>query len=544
MSSQPAKTYPRRLAIEIGVFFAYLLGAVVFTYPLITDMDDAIKDIGDPLLDTWAIAWVAHQLPRDPVHLFDANRYYPETGTLAFTDPMLGISIPVAPVQWLFDNPVLTLNVAMLLTLALSGYGMYRLASTLTGSGMAGLVAGSIFAFNAYRLSHLSHVNLQAMAFIPLFFLCLGRYLEAGERRHLLGVGIFLWLISASCAYYGVFAWTVLMVALPYEIWRTGAWKRRRRVIALGTTIALSAAAYLPLALPLLRLRSEFGFERPLARIERPSARPVDYLRSGARLHRAVGLAPPRRGRSLFPGMLAVALGLLSLAHLSRRAGLYVLIGLFAAWASLGPAYGLYGWLHAYFPGISGLRAPPRYSIFVTFALAALAGIAASWILDRLPGWRGVVAGSALAVFPLVESFAGPIPYTKAPEIPAVYGWLAAQPDPAPVVEMPLDWELYKNSIYLYWSTTHFKPIANGHSTLIPPVFVEIRDSMDHFPDAASVGRLRSLGFRYVILHRDFYLHARAQRLEHAMTQHPGLRVAFRTENETLFEIVPATVAR
>ena len=331
MNSNSGARSPRRRLVEIAVFVGFLLGATVFTYPLVWNLDDAVKDIGDPLLDTWAIAWVAHQLPRDPLHLFDANRFYPETGTLAFTDPMLAISIPVAPVQWLFNNPVLTLNVAMLLTLALSGYGMYRLVSALTGSGMAGAVGGSIFTFNAYRLSHLAHVNLQAMAFIPLFFLCLGLYLEEGKRRHLIGVGVFLWLVSASCAYYGVFTWTVLAVALPYEIWRTGAWKRRRQVVALGLTIAVSAVAYLPLALPLMRLRQDFGFERPIVRVQRASARPVDYLRSAAHVHRAIGLEPPERGRSLFPGVLALVLGLVALARPSRRAGLYALIGVFGA---------------------------------------------------------------------------------------------------------------------------------------------------------------------------------------------------------------------
>ncbi len=205
MNSNSGARSPRRRLVEIAVFVGFLLGATVFTYPLVWNLDDAVKDIGDPLLDTWAIAWVAHQLPRDPLHLFDANRFYPETGTLALTDPMLAISIPVAPVQWLFNNPVLTLNVAMLLTLALSGYGMYRLVSALTGSGMAGAVGGSIFTFNAYRLSHLAHV------------------------------------------------------------------------------------------------------------------------------HRAIGLEPPERGRSLFPGVLALVLGLVALARPSRRAGLYALIGVFGA---------------------------------------------------------------------------------------------------------------------------------------------------------------------------------------------------------------------
>ena len=57
---------------EIIVFVLYLVGAVVFTYPLARDIRTATTDHSDPLLDAWALAWVAHQLPRDPIHLFDS----------------------------------------------------------------------------------------------------------------------------------------------------------------------------------------------------------------------------------------------------------------------------------------------------------------------------------------------------------------------------------------------------------------------------------------------------------------------------------------
>ena len=46
-------------------------------------------DIGDPLLSTWRLSWFAHQLPRDPAHLFDGNIFYPAKNTLAFSDAML-----------------------------------------------------------------------------------------------------------------------------------------------------------------------------------------------------------------------------------------------------------------------------------------------------------------------------------------------------------------------------------------------------------------------------------------------------------------------
>src|SRR3989304_8528339 len=124
------------------VFALFLAGAMVFTYPLVGNLWTAVTAHVDPLLDAWTLAWTAHQLPRDPAHLFDANRFYPEKGTLAFHDPMVALGAILAPLQWAFGEPVLTLNLGMLLSLALSGDGAYRLGTHVSGSRRPGGGAG------------------------------------------------------------------------------------------------------------------------------------------------------------------------------------------------------------------------------------------------------------------------------------------------------------------------------------------------------------------------------------------------------------------
>ena len=44
----------------------------------------SVPDRGDPLFSMWRIAWVAHQLPLAPRHLFDANIFHPAARTLAY----------------------------------------------------------------------------------------------------------------------------------------------------------------------------------------------------------------------------------------------------------------------------------------------------------------------------------------------------------------------------------------------------------------------------------------------------------------------------
>jgi hypothetical protein len=277
-----------------------------------------------------------------------------------------------------------------------------------------------------------------------------------------------------------------------------------------------------------------------LTRLQRASARPADYLRSGAHIHEALGMPPPSRGRTLFPGLLAVGLGVLAIIKLNRRTGLYLCVGALAAWASLGPVWGLYRVLYAVVPGFSGVRSPPRIGIYVLLAAAMLAGHGAATLLRKSKPRKGLAIGAALIVFPLVESFGGPVPYTSAPETPPVYRWLASVPGPVPIVELPLygTRELSGNALYLYWSTWHYKPMANGYATIIPPVFAELVRVTKGFPHDNGVAALRQYGFRYIILHRDLYLRRQAAALEKKMNIQSGLRRIYRTENETVYEIV------
>jgi hypothetical protein len=200
----------------------------------------------------------------------------------------------------------------------------------------------------------------------------------------------------------------------------------------------------------------------------------------------------------------------------------------------------LYRLLYAVVPGMSGVRSPPRIGIYVLLAAAILAGHTAAVLLGRCKPRKGLAIGAALMIFPLVESFGGPAPYTRAPETPAVYRWLAHVPGPTPVVELPLyaGRDLSHNAPYLYWSTWHFKPLANGYATLVPPVFAELVRVMSGFPHDAGVATLRRYRFRYIILHRNLYLRRQAAALERRMSSQSGLRRIYRTENETVYEIL------
>ena len=52
--------------------------------------------IAERLGDAWLIAWTAHALVHQPLEIFRANIFHPATISLAFTENMIGLAIPVA----------------------------------------------------------------------------------------------------------------------------------------------------------------------------------------------------------------------------------------------------------------------------------------------------------------------------------------------------------------------------------------------------------------------------------------------------------------
>ena len=80
------------------VAFGALIAAV--TWPQVQRFH-SVPDLGDPLFSVWRMAWIAHQLPRAPLHLFDGNIFYPERLTLTYSDPVLVPALMGAPLLWL-----------------------------------------------------------------------------------------------------------------------------------------------------------------------------------------------------------------------------------------------------------------------------------------------------------------------------------------------------------------------------------------------------------------------------------------------------------
>ncbi len=300
--------------------FLFLILATAMVWPAPLQMTGAvIGDHGDSLLCSWILAWNGHKiLSGDPGGLFHANIFYPHRYTLAYSENLLGVTVLVLPVIHFWRNPLLSYNVAFMISLFLSAAGAYFLARRLTGCRPAAFCAGLIFAFFPWRFGHLSALQLQAAGWIPLAFLFLHRLVDGGGWKDGVMLGLCFALQFLSCGYYGIylafFGGLFVLLALARNL--------RRGVSSLyfarGLLVSalLGAALIAPAAQAYLRVRSEKGFERPVGEAIYYSADVVSYLRINGRLKFWSNFLPVDRdpgGRylhesNLFPGLIAVLL--------------------------------------------------------------------------------------------------------------------------------------------------------------------------------------------------------------------------------------------
>ena len=298
----------RRLAA--GALAACLALAVLHTWPLATGPAVLSRhDNADAMLNEWIVAWVAHQAPRAPLHLFDANIFHPEPRALAFSEHMTVQGLMGAPVFWLGGSPLLAYNLLVMAGLALSAWAMWLLLKRWTGSSAAGAVAGSLLAFNAHTLTRLPHLQALHLEFMPVVLLALDRLLVERRARDAVLLGVACALQGLTSNYLLVF--TAMAAAVGVAV-RVNEWRRpapARTAALLGLAAAIAAALVAPFLYPYYLTQREQGLTRSLDEVALYSSTWRDYLSTAGRLHYAAWSHRFLEGSTaLFPGVVALAL--------------------------------------------------------------------------------------------------------------------------------------------------------------------------------------------------------------------------------------------
>jgi hypothetical protein len=498
---------------RLAAFATCLLLAVAHTWPLaLAPWRHSLNDNADAELNAWILAWVAHQLPRDPAHLFDANIFYPARDSLAFSEPLIVPALIGAPAAWAGASPVLVHNLVLILGLALTAFAACLVIEAWTGSLAAGLLAGSALAFNTHTLTRLAHVQAAHLYGLPLALLALDRLITGGSVRAALALAGAMALMAYTSGYLVVFAAVALAIALAV---RVREWIPRARAVATHLAIAavVAAVAIAPVYLPYRRVAREQHMVRSLDAVREYSATPSGYLAAAGRVHFSTWSHRffDNPVDSFFPG---VALVLLSIAAIAitlrrRRAGdstrprvaMLSAIGITGVILSLGTATPVYGWLFHVFPPMQGLRAAARFGNLFLLALAMLGGIG-------LALWRpGTVVAIVAIALVNIEALRAPFTYTPFKGIPGIYRLLATEPGPVVIAEQPFfpRWAIFQNSPYVLASTAHWRPLMNGYSGYTPASYQKYADAFWYFPQDWAIDAMKKAGVTHVVVHLDAF---------------------------------------
>jgi hypothetical protein len=195
----PARAEWRRRALVGSLFVALVL---LMIRPTPGTLGQPFVDLGDPLLLRRSLSWSAHSVVTDPLHLFDANIFWPHGSTLAYTDSLLVLVPPFLVLHALGASEGVAFNLIVLGLFMVALAGTYSLVRWITGRTESAIIAAIAYTFSAYTLAHILHAQLLLLGLFPVAFLLLFRVLEDRTTRNALLFGLVNVAVLLGALYY------------------------------------------------------------------------------------------------------------------------------------------------------------------------------------------------------------------------------------------------------------------------------------------------------------------------------------------------------
>jgi hypothetical protein len=501
------------------------LTALLFRFWLPTLGTDLIGPPEDNLQEFWNTWYGA--IAADPGH-FLATRLlrfpegtplvyhsfaYPQVAAVALWARLTGASAEaLVPAQ----------NLTLLASFPLAAAGAYYVARHFTGSALASLAGGFVFAFNPSHIEHvMHHAHVSQIEFIPYFVLV---YLTALRRRSValvcLAIALYAlcalscWYYLFYCAYFVVFH--SLFIAVRERTWPAG-WSLAVPVLTLAGVVVLLSPLLVPMVRAALGSASVYqpGGDLYVADVAAYLAFPPFHALGDAARGIYARLGTNEWEGTVYIGIVNLLLvGWLawSRRELDRRLLAYLLAVsvLFAVLAS-GDSLHILGHRTVPMPGavlsrlpfFKNVRTPSRAMVFVYLFL----GVAVSYALAQLgrrarglPARAAVVAASVL----LVADFAPAHPLPVTPRVcPA--GLAVIRDDPERgfgVLDLPSGTPrgYLAGNVYMFEQTCHGRPIMQGNISRDIPV--SLRDQLNVSDLPAQIAQLKAAHVKYVVINR------------------------------------------
>jgi hypothetical protein len=532
--------------------------------------DHLTNSLSDPLFNLWVLKWGAHQIQMGLPDVWNANIFYPTKGSLVFSDHLLGPAAQLALFLKIVPNAIAGYNFLLFTSFVLSALATCWVARKSGMSWTAAVLAGWMFAFSPYRFSQIAHLQLLIAQWIPLTLWFWDRLLaERTAKSAALFLLFYLLNLTGGCylAYMIHFPLLALLASRAVSERRALITVRALRVLVPVALVAAGAVAVI--FLPYLRVSHSLGLVRTGSEIRQLAAIPASYfspapqnvyftagVRDGLRsvLGEDQAKAFLRPEGALFAGFLPTALFVVGLAALwrRRREGLdlwdrgLAISGLCCFALSFAIVYEP---LMRVIPGLSGMRVPARFYIFVSFTLVWFAARGADDLLRRLSKpWMRVALAAVFALVLAAELTPRRLHWSALPreeEIPDAYRWIAREPSVKALIELPI----HRNSDeteYIYNSTVHWKPIANGFSGYDPPSHQALVDRIHFLPEQDGLDLLREDWITHLVVHADNpRREARLRDWDQRYASGPERQVerVYQSEDISIYRLLPAPIS-
>jgi len=213
---------PRRLASPLLIGAVYAAALVVpFRVFLPRFATHLIGDHGDVLLQHLHCAWQWLALAEGRVsELLELPTMHPYSSGFVFGEPLLGVTLPLAPIHLLTGSTAGTFNTAVVLSFLLLGVAVFLWVRDLFGSPAAGLLAVVLVVYTPWRVHYLTNLNNLTLHYAVFGMWLLGRWLQRSRFSSLLGAALLFHVqlvTSAQVALAAIYlhethpAWNVLI---------------------------------------------------------------------------------------------------------------------------------------------------------------------------------------------------------------------------------------------------------------------------------------------------------------------------------------------
>ena len=524
-----------------------LLATIIMTYPLIWNLGQEIER-GDGILNAWIIMWNVHAIQTDPLNIFNANIFYPTKSTLLLSENLLG-TLPFAlPIFSLTGNPIATYHLIIFIGFFLSCYGAYLLSHYLCGNHSISFVAGVLYSFCTYKVTHFWWFQLTQSQWIPISILFLHKFLDKKKLKDILLFSVFFCWQATSSMYYGLFLLLVTPILfITYSLINKGEIYSKVNLAKLGVSFGLVVFLLGPIIIQFFTINGDYNLNRSSQEISEGSANILSFWSSpnynyfwGEMNHNLLPSGVPWEkynfiGLSFFLSIVGAGyLWIKKKLHPNKTNSVfYFALLVFTVLVSCGPELYFGRWhigsnpvyhLANLIPGFEFIRVPARLAVVTMLALAVFSAL----ILSTFAAQSKLLKIAVPFIFALIvvtDHFYLPIDiitkqgFKPPKDIPKVYQWLGQQPGDFSIIEIPLKKSLWKETEYMYYSIFHWKKMVNGYSGFEPPSYSEAVKLFNHFPNVPALKWARDHNIKYLIVHTNELKNFNQNRLKKILSE-------------------------